>query len=105
MNCMSLNNFAALILTHGRPDNVRTYKSLRKHGYTGKIYLVVDNLDKTQKEYKKKFGDEVIVFDKVEISKTFDLADNFEGHKSIVFARNASFEIAKDLNIKHFIQL
>lgn len=102
---MSLTNFAAFILTHGRPDNVRTYKSLRKHGYTGKIYLVVDNLDKTQNEYKKKFGDEVIIFDKVEISKTFDLADNFDGHKSIVFARNASFEIAKDLNLKYFIQL
>ena len=39
-------DFAAFILTHGRPDRVLTYKKIRDCGYTGKIYLIVDDLDK-----------------------------------------------------------
>lgn len=38
-------NFAALILTHGRPDKVITYRKLLECGYTGQIYIVVDNED------------------------------------------------------------
>ena len=37
------NNFAVFILTNGRANNVITYKVLRKQGYTGKIYLMVDD--------------------------------------------------------------
>ena len=33
------NNFAVFILTHGRPDNVKTLQTLKKCGYTGAIYL------------------------------------------------------------------
>ena len=36
---MRHNGFVAFILTHGRPDRVLTYEKLRKHGYTGKIYI------------------------------------------------------------------
>jgi len=63
-----INNFCAFILTHGRPDNVKTYATLRKHGYTGKIYLIIDNEDKTAKQYYKKYGNEVIMFDKLKIA-------------------------------------
>jgi len=35
--------FAVFILSNGRPDNVITYRSLRSHGYTGKIYIIVDD--------------------------------------------------------------
>jgi hypothetical protein len=101
-----MNNFAAFILTHGRPDNVYTFDTLRKHGYTGKIFIIIDNEDKTANQYINKFGNEnVIIFDKLEISKTFDEADNFENRKTIIYARNACFKIAEDLNIKYFIQL
>ena len=40
--------FAAFILTHGRPDNVLTYDSLKKAGYTGRIVLIIDNEDKNK---------------------------------------------------------
>lgn len=101
-----MNNFAAFILTHGRPDNVYTFDTLRKHGYTGKIFIIIDNEDNTANQYINKFGNEnVIIFDKLEISKTFDEADNFENRKTIIYARNACFKIAEDLNIKYFIQL
>jgi len=99
------NNFAALILTNGRANNVKTYHTLKKCGYTGRIILVVDNEDETIDEYKDRYGSEVVVFNKEAISKTFDEADNFNDKRAIVYARNASFEIAKKLGIKYFIQL
>ena len=42
------DDFCAFILTHGRPYKVHTYQTLRKAGYTGKIYIVIDNEDKTE---------------------------------------------------------
>ena len=103
---MKNKDFAAFILTHGRPNDVITYNSLKKSGYTGRIYFIIDNEDDKINEYYKNFGKEnVIVFDKLKISKTFDEADNFKDRKSIVYARNACFDIAKDLGIKYFIQL
>lgn len=102
---MNNTDFAVFILTHGRPDNVVTYKSLKRHGYTGKIYIIVDNEDKTIDRYKELYGDKVIVFDKLEISKTFDEGDNFDDRRSIVYARNACFNIAKELGITYFMEL
>lgn len=98
-------NFCALILTHGRPDRVHTVKSLEASGYTGDYYIVIDNEDKTAAEYKNIYNDRVVVFDKKAIAKTFDNGDNFNDRRAIVYARNASFEIAKQLGYKYFIQL
>lgn len=98
-------DFAVFILTHGRPDKVLTYDCIRKQGYTGPIYLVIDDIDKTGPQYKEKYGNEVIVFDKRKIAKTFDNGDNFQDMRASVHARNAIFEIAKKMKIKYFIQL
>jgi hypothetical protein len=100
-----LDDFVAFILTNGRPDRVYTYDTLLRNGYTGKVILVVDNLDKTKDEYLKKYGDKVFIFDKEAIAKTFDQGDNFNDMRAIIYARNACFEIAKKLNIKYFIEL
>lgn len=102
---MMNNDVVIFILTHGRPNNQKTYKLLKKKKFSGKIYLVIDSLDKTQDEYLKLFPNEVIIFNKKEVSKTFDEGDNFNDHRAVVYARNAVFEIAKKLNIKYFIQL
>tara|TARA_R110002020_G_scaffold150501_4_gene327315 strand:+ start:3680 stop:4612 length:933 start_codon:yes stop_codon:yes gene_type:complete len=102
-------SFAALILTHGRPDNVLTYDTLRKQGYTGQIVIVIDNEDKSADEYKAKFeglpGVTIYCFDKLAISKTFDTADNQKDRRTIVYARNASFDIARELGFRYFVQL
>lgn len=99
-------NFVVFILTHGRPDKVYTYKTLRSHGYTGKIYIVIDDEDAAENEYRKKFGDEVVQFSKDEIGKTFDLGDNFVDKRGvIIYARNACFKLAKELGIEYFIEL
>ena len=99
------NDFAIFILTHGRPDNVITYKTLSKCGYNGKIYIIVDNEDDKIEEYKKKFGEKVIIFDKLKKSKEFDTADLSNDRRAIVYARNACFDIAQDLELKYFLEL
>lgn len=99
-----MSDFVIFILSHGRPNNISTVKSLRKHGYTGKIIIIIDNEDKTADEYYKNF-DDVEMFNKLEISKTFDEADNFKDRRAIIYARNACFEIAKKRGYKYFIQM
>lgn len=99
------NDFAVFILSHGRPDNIKTLKSLKKGNYTGKYYIVIDNEDEQADIYYKKYKDKVIMFNKLEISKKFDTADNFSERRAVVYARNACFEIAKDLGVKYFLEL
>lgn len=100
-----IENFAVFILTHGRPNNVKTYETLKKQGYTGLIYIIVDNEDKAQDEYKKRFGDKVIIFDKADISERFDTGDNFNDRRAVFYARNACFDIARGLRLDYFLQL
>ncbi len=102
---MKNKDFAIFILTHNRADKVKTFKTLKKVGYTGKIFIIIDNEDKTQDEYLNIYKKQVIIFDKKEIAKTFDEADNFNDRRAIVYARNACFKIAKNLGIKYFMQL
>lgn len=97
---------AVLILTNGRPNSVYTFHSLKRCGYTGDIYLIVDDEDKTADEYIKNFGERSIVrFSKEEIAKTFDICDTRQNRQASVYPRNASFDIAKQLGLDYFIQL
>lgn len=105
MSATDPDRFAVFILTHGRPDNVITYNTLRRQGYTGDIYIIIDNEDKTGDQYRKLYGDKVIIFDKAAIAATFDEGDNFADRRAVIYARNASFEIARRLGIKYFLQL
>lgn len=98
-------DFCAFILSHGRPDKVFTYDTLIRSGYTGKIFIVIDDEDKTADEYRKKYGDIVIQFCKAEIAKQSDEGDNFGHRKSTLYARNAFWKIAAEKNYKYFIQL
>lgn len=99
------NNFAVFILSHGRPDSVLTYDSLRACGYTGRIVVLVDDLDPTVDKYREKYGDDVYVFDKQAAVDKTDACDSLRKHNSVVFARNANFAIAKELGIEYFWQL
>ena len=102
---MNINKkYAVFILTHGRPDKVITYESLRKAGYTGDIYLICDDEDKTLGQYKEKYGEKVIVFSKSNYEGKFDKMDNLTGNKVIVYARNACYEIARSLNLDYFFE-
>lgn len=100
------DTFAIFILTHGRPNNVLTYRSLAACDYTGKLFFVLDDQDKTADEYRDKYGaDRVVVFDKEAQAAKCDSGNNFGVRKTILMARNACFEIAESLGITHFLQL
>lgn len=102
---MKNKNFVAFILSHGRADRVVTYDSLKKSGYTGRIVIVIDNEDPSAPEYISRFGSEnVVIFDKAAIAETFD--EGVPGdRRTIVYARNACFDIARKLGYRYFIEL
>lgn len=99
-----MDNFAVLILTYERPDNIITINTLRKAGYTGKIYIIVDSDDKTLSKYQEKY-DNVIIMDKNKYKDKFDIADNFNSMRGVVYARNATFDIAEELGLDYFLVL
>ena len=98
-------DFAALILTHGRSNSVVTYNTLRRQGYSGRIVLMVDDEDSQIDAYQKKFGDQVIVFSKQAAIDMTDSGDNFQKRNSVVYARNYTFIVAKQLGLKYFLEL
>lgn len=100
------DDFAVFILTHGRADNVVTMKTLRKHGYAGRWYMIIDDEDPTADAYREKFGaDHVIQFCKQEAHDLADTMDNLNEHRAILYARNESFRIARELGLTYFLML
>ena len=101
-----IDNFVVFIISHGRPNDVYTLKSLKKHGYSGKYFLILDDTDKKADSYKRNFGEEnIIIFNKEETAKKTDHADNFWNLRTTTHARNACFDIAKDLGYDYFLVL
>lgn len=99
-------NDAVFILTHGRADNVVTYKTLRRQGYTGRIYLIIDDEDKQGDKYRENFGEEnVITFSKEAAAEYTDTADTKPERNVVVFARNTCHKIAADLGLTHFCEV
>ncbi len=101
---MNKKEYVVFILSYGRADKVYTYQTLIKQGYTGEIYLICSDDDKNLNDYKKQFQN-VYVFSKDDYVNTFDIADNFDDKRVVVYARNAVFDIAKELGYKYFIVL
>jgi len=103
---MENKDYCVFILTHGRPDNILTYKTLLKCGYLGEVFFVLDNEDKMVEKYIENFGiDKIKIFNKKQMADKIDEANNFDNRKVIVHARNYCFELAKELGYKYFIQL
>ena len=105
-----MDNFAALILTYGRPDKVLTYYTLRKQGYTGRIVFVIDDTDAKGDEYRERFGGEpgveIYCFDKKAMRGSFDIGDNnLDDFRNVIFARNAVADIVVELGLEHFLVL
>ena len=103
-----MTKFVVFILSHGRASFCKenTYNILRSCGYTGKVIIVCDNEDTTIEEYYKEFGkDNVYVFDKEKEARQVDELNNFNNRKCDIFARNAMWNIAKELGYMYFQQL
>ena len=97
--------FGVFILTHGRAGNVVTVKTLRRCGYTGEIYIVIDDEDDQEQQYREEYGDHVIQFCKEKYIAKTDTMNPENPHNVVVYARNATFDIAKELGLTHFLVL
>jgi hypothetical protein len=102
---MRNKNFAVFILTHGRAGNVVTVKTLRDAGYTGAIFLIVDDQDAMLDEYKSEWKHQVLVFSKPDVAKLFDRGDNSATFNTACYARNVCHKFALQLGLDHFLVL
>jgi len=100
------DNFALFILSHKRADRVYTAQLLQDLNYQGKWYILIDNLDPEQEEYKQRYREHVIVFDKAEEIRTrkTDIMLNEPKEPIVVWARNKVFEIAREMGLDYFAE-
>ena len=99
------DDFCAFILTHGRPDKVLTYRTLRRAGYTGKILSLLMMKIRHGISTWLNLVNRCWCFPKpispVVLTKPIISGDR----RSIFYARNACFDPAKLVGCKYFIQL
>lgn len=95
-------DFAVIIISHGRPE-CHTWQVMRECGYNGKMFVLIDDGDKTKDEYLARYKDCLRIFHK---EVDFDIMDNFSGPNGIAtFARNAVWKVARDEQLKYFLML
>lgn len=84
--------FAVFILSHKRADRVETFDTLKKSGYTGKIYIVVDDEDPQIDLYRQRFSDrkdvELLLFGKQPMIEIADTIYPEKKRSSALYARN-----------------
>ena len=97
------NDFCLFVISHQRPDDLPTLRQLDKHGYTGDLYIVVDDKDPDLDAYRERFPDRLLVFSKDEVEETFDRADNFDDQTSSSYPRMACWQFAEDLGYNWFM--
>lgn len=103
---MSLKHkdFCVIILSHGRPNDQATVKTLNRFGYTGDWFIILDDEDPTIDQYKQLYGeDKIKIFSKDAMMDSVDTLDNFHTKKTVVYARNASYQIVKDMGYNYFM--
>lgn len=100
-----MRNYAVFIMSHGRAGKVYTLELLRRCGYDGKVYIVIDDEDEQADKYISTYGkDNVLIFDKQEEEQKMDTGDISGSSKCVVFARNKCYDFAKELGLDCFIE-
>jgi len=99
------DNFCIIIISHGRPSEIYTLDTLKKAGCTLPIFILIDNEDSKADDYIEKYKDSVFIFDKLKYANEVDNFDNFNNRRSTTHARNASFDLAKELGYEYFLVL
>lgn len=98
------DDFAFFIVSNGRPNNQATLDQILNSGYSGDWFIVCDDLDVKLDEYKERYGDKILVFNKVEWAEKTDTYESSHDLRSVVYARNASIQLARDLGYKYMAQ-
>ena len=101
-----IDDFCVFILSFGRSDNVITYNTLHKESkqFSQDVYIICSDDDKDLDNYKIKFGENVLVFNKDILNEYIDKGNNFDDKKVILFARNICFGFAKKLGYRYFVE-
>lgn len=97
-------NYAVYIISHKRAQAISTIDALRESGYTGKIYVVVDDKDPQLTSYKQKYKDSLLIFTKSDYSH-IDLYDLNPSFDSAVIPKHAVFDFAKRHGVEGVIIL
>lgn len=93
-------DFAVFIISHGRADRVETYDMLKNTGYTGKIYIVLDDEDKS--DYQARFeADSILYYSKAQYREETEVCRVVDG--CATYARNAVEHLAKEMHLKAFM--
>lgn len=95
-------NTAIFITSHNRADKVMTYNTLKKGGYTGRVFIVIDDEDEQLDLYVKNYGSAIIVYNKEKAMSECDTVINTGLKKSVTFARIAVEKIAQKSNLDAF---
>jgi len=101
-------DFCVFIMTYGRADNVKTYKTLMEYENTSfnqDLYFICSDDDKHLQDYIDKFGDRVLVFSKKKMIPYLDKGDIFDRYGVILYARNICFSFASQLGYRYFVEL
>lgn len=97
--------FITFILCYNRPNMVKTLHTLERCNYAGDYRLILGSDDPQLSAYLKIYGkDNICIFNKDDY-KWVDKQDTFGRMNCVVYARNAVFDIAKDLGYKYFVVL
>lgn len=102
-----IKDYCIFILTYERPKRQHTLRILEKYNIEAEIFLICSDDDKTLKEYQNLYKEKVVVFNKQKALKETktDLMNNEQNYNIVLYARNYSFKIAKDLGYRYFLML
>lgn len=95
--------FAIFILSHKRADRVETYSTLINSGYTGEVFIVIDNEDPQKLMYQKRFENLLLEFNKSKWIERTDTVTNDKRKSSPVYARNYIEYTAKVMGYDAYI--
>ena len=99
-------DIGVIILSHNSVDNVLTYDMLSRTSCELPIHILVDNEDKMLSEYKARFRDELLVYDKPYVASKCDTF--IGGDRNLpcaMVARNAALDKAKELGYNYLVLL
>ncbi len=98
-------NYAVFICTHGRPYEQKTLEVLRECGYSGLVYLVIDNEDDTRELYRPYHHDNtaVLMFNKYEAIHREDSGTDTPIRNTHLYAWNACENFARTLEFDYAI--
>lgn len=100
------DDFAVFITTHERPKTQKTLNWLLESGYSGRYYLVIDDMDKSKDEYLQMYGNDIVLcFDKLKYWENSDTFNNKQHLAAVLYARQFVEDTAREMRLTAFLVL